>query len=234
MDNDALTYSVFYMPDGQRASAIAISTTNTSLPWDSSQVAGSSQGRIVVLAFDGVNEGRGVSAPFAVGKKGPALDILSPDPAATIPAGTEVTLLGSGFDLEDGFLPSNALSFHSDRDGDLETGDLVVATLSTGTHNLSLRGADSDGNVAETNITLTVAPAEEVPVLESLSPPNAPVGAEVTLTGPGLRSHYRGRAIRVPDGKGRPPDQHPVCGSGSRRAGAGPNLGEDWRQWLLE
>jgi hypothetical protein len=109
--------------------------------------------------------------------------ILEPNDGAAIPAGSQVTISGAGSDPEDGYLPSSSLSFRSSIDGSLGTGATVTPTLSQGKHKITLRGVDSNGLVAETSITVTVAPAASVPVINTVSPATARAGTSVTLSG---------------------------------------------------
>jgi len=61
-----------------------------------------------------------------------------------------------GFDLEDGPLADSHLSWHSDRDGALGTGQLIEANLSRGLHNITLTATDSVGLTATATIQVIV------------------------------------------------------------------------------
>lgn len=81
---------------------------------------------------------------------------MSPPAGETFDAGTPVTLQGEGADLEDGSLGDSALSWSSNRDGALGTGQLLEAPLSLGSHVITLTATDSDGQIATATVALTV------------------------------------------------------------------------------
>ena len=60
-------------------------------------------------------------------------------------------------DIEDGPLAPEALSWHSDLDGDMGTGsELLTTEMSEGEHPLKLTDEDSDGAKGKTTITFTI------------------------------------------------------------------------------
>ena len=187
-DGDPLTYCLYYLRDGVTPLPLASGVTSNSFLWNPAGYGGSAQARILVVASDGVNQGQSLSAAFTVPKKGPNLTILSPASGVAYPSyDTWVTFVGAGFDPEDGLLPSSALSFSSDIDGDLGTGEMVQRyQLSQGVHTITLMGYDSDGNTNQTSITLTISDNPPVPVLGSLSPTSGPPGSTVLVTGQNL------------------------------------------------
>ena len=90
-------------------------------------------------------------------KKAPQAFIISPTDVSIYNPGQQVTLLGEGYDVEDGILGDGALSWRSDRQGDLGIGRHVAVTdLFTGTHSITLRVADSHGESSTTTTSIIV------------------------------------------------------------------------------
>jgi hypothetical protein len=187
-DGDTLTYAVYYLHNGADPSLIARDVKTTSLLWDPAIVAGGNQARIAVVASDGVNEGQGLSPAFTVPTKGPVVSIFSPASGVSVPSNQTITFTGGGFDPEDGYLPSTALEFRSNLDGNFSTGDTVNRSLSQGVHTITLSGTDKDGNVGEASITLTVGGWNQVPVISTLEPTSGVFGSTVTITGINLET----------------------------------------------
>jgi len=183
-DGDPLTYSVFYLREGTTPIPIADNLTSTSFQWtDPTRNGGGSGAQIIVVADDGANEAVGTSGPFTVSKRPPAVTIFSPKNGVSIPAGTETVLSGAGSDAEEGSLPSNALSFRSSIDGEFGPGATNPRTLSKGVHTITLTGFDSEGNAAESSVSVTVGDASDVPVIDRITPDTGAANATVTLSG---------------------------------------------------
>ena len=182
-DGDTLTFTVFYIKDDGTPEPLAADLTTTSYSWNPGRVSGCSQGRIRVVASDGINQSWGESAPFSLARQPPSVVFLAPEPDIAVRAGFFTTLSGAGTDPEDGFLPPESLSYRSSLDGELGQGAVVSKVLSTGVHVLTLRGVDKDGNVAQASINLTVGAANQVPVVESITPNFCAPGTTVTLAG---------------------------------------------------
>jgi len=101
--------------------------------------------------------------------KAPTASITTPASGMVYAEGSAVMLQGSATDTEDGTLNGNSLSWSSNRDGDLGTGETVTAMLSVGDHVITLTATDSQGvrGMAQVNVhvngqptlgTLTVNP----------------------------------------------------------------------------
>jgi len=158
-DGDDLTYTLLFSPDAGSNWTTITSRVNGSefdLPLD--ELPGTDQGRLRVIVSDGVHTGEDQSdGTFSVERKAPQALIVSPDDGSRYTLGQQVTLIGEGYDIEDGILEDAALSWSSDLQADLGTGrHLAVTDLYTGTHELTLRVADSDGQVSTTSTTILV------------------------------------------------------------------------------
>ncbi len=162
-----LLYTVQYSPDGgANWTLLAADLDATTLSWDTSRSPGSTDGRIRVTATDGVNTGSDMSdAGFSLANHPPAATIALPAAASTFLQGYGVALSGWGFDLEDGPLGDDRLTWRSDRDGVLGNGaELTVANVSPGSHVLTLTARDSQGAEASatTNVTIITAGQPDV------------------------------------------------------------------------
>ena len=159
VDGDPLLYTVQYSPDGgANWTLLAMDLVATSLSWDTSQSPGSTDGRIRVTATDGVNTGSDTSdASLSLANHNPSAEIALPTGGSTFLQGYAVALAGGGFDLEEGRLGDDRLTWRSDRDGVLGNGEeLTVATLSPGSHVLTLTAQDSPGAEASATTNLTI------------------------------------------------------------------------------
>ena len=83
--------------------------------------------------------------------------ILSPSPGASYVVSQSVALWAQALDLEDGSLTGAAVTWQSDLDGALGTGELMhVTDLVTGTHRITLTAIDGDGGVGADTVTIFV------------------------------------------------------------------------------
>jgi len=165
-DGDGLEYAVFYSPDdGRTWRPVAQRVTQTSVQWDTSHAGGSNQGRIRVVATDGINTSFDDSdGPFRMPLKPPTAEIASPDDGASFRRPEAVLLLGRGVDLEDGELRGDALVWRSGRDGVLGTGNsLVTPDLSRGQHLITLSVTDADGMSRAASVTIHVGSVTPIP-----------------------------------------------------------------------
>ena len=165
VDGDALTFAVLYSADdGATWLTLATNLSANELAVDTGELAGSDVAGIRIIASDGMNTGQTDSAAFSVARKGPAPRILTPAADAPLSTAQPLFLRGSAYDLEDGVIPDEGLVWTSDVDGALGSGNAVTADgLAAGVHVLTLQATDSDGNAANTSITVTLeAPAAPV------------------------------------------------------------------------
>jgi hypothetical protein len=109
-----------------------------------------------VKASDGFHNASDASdGAFRVPDKAPLVHIYLPEDGDTVSA--PLNLLGYVYDLEDGAMEGTALAWTSDRDGSLGAGDTVWdVDLSPGVHVLTLTATDSQTQVGNESITITV------------------------------------------------------------------------------
>jgi len=92
----------------------------------------------------------------------PTASILAPSSDARFLVGQEVAFEGAGTDPEDGSLPTSALAWTSNKDGQIGIGVLFSRTdLSLGTHRVELVATDSKGASDTARLTLTIDPVPE-------------------------------------------------------------------------
>lgn len=152
-DNGA-TYSQI----GRDETALALRTDFDTLPGGNGTV------RIKLVMSDGANTGTTVSPPLTVPKKVPQdVRIVHPANGAVFAQQALVEFEGSAYDVDDGILDGAAVTWTSSLDGPLGTGALLnVGTLRSGTHMVTMRATDKDGNTASAVSTVHVAGAPPV------------------------------------------------------------------------
>ncbi len=175
-DSASHTYWVQYSPDGGTTwSTVATSYPETVLPVNFDLLPGAAgTGLIRVYASDGINTGEATAGPVSVPRKPPRATILYPEDGAVLHVGEFLTLLGSGFDGDTGFLSGAALTWSGPSlRGALGTGEQVnfgiLSDSAIGNHTLTLTVADADGNQAGATVNFTVE-AAPVPVYPNYPP----------------------------------------------------------------
>jgi hypothetical protein len=159
LDGDELHYIIDHSHDnGSTWHTLAIDFNETKFPLNTDYIQGSTEGLIRITASDGVNTGSDVSnIVFTVLEKAPEVVIVAPLNGTMITEGTHISFTGAGYDLEDGMLNDSNLTWISDQNGILGTGeDLWTRNLTRGVHTITLMGEDSDGNRATDQITISV------------------------------------------------------------------------------
>lgn len=90
----------------------------------------------------------------------PKASIIQPSDGSTFTEGDEIAFRGTGNDPEDGILMGNHLTWTSDKDGQIGTGQsLTTNTLSVNTHTITLTAIDYDGAIGTDSITISVTAA---------------------------------------------------------------------------
>ena len=156
-------------------------------------LSGSSAARVRVLATDGFNTTAAVSDPFFIADKPPRARILESDDIVVTNEGNRRVLQGSASDMEDGLLGPDRLSWHSDLDGPVGTGQwFSTSQLTPGTHQITLKAVDSQGQYGEDTI--------EIEVIEKLNTqPTADAGPDLSAL-PGGTVLLDGSNSQDPDG----------------------------------
>ncbi len=167
-DGDPLRFTVLFSADGKGSwRGLDADIMENELIVDSRALPGTDRGYIRVLATDGLNTAPGDSrAAFTVAAKPPQVTIIQPaDGQAWLP-GSVLTLHGSAYDTEEGFLSGAALTWHSDRQGILGYGPTVSLTkLASGAHTITLTGRDAGGSEGSAAITLQVGGPTYLPLI---------------------------------------------------------------------
>jgi len=166
LDGDELRYSVLYSNDGGETwICMAIELNETKYRIDPSQLPGGNQCLVKIIATDGFNTGYNESEFFTVANKAPSAFIRSPKKDEVFQFGEEIVFKGIAYDPEgqDGLIAE----WSSNLDGILGYGEtLQVANLSEGTHEITFTVMDSNGNIAEDKMTLTVKERSQTIVVE--------------------------------------------------------------------
>jgi chitodextrinase len=118
----------------------------------------------------------------------PLAQLLSPADGSAWFAGQAIPLRGTASDPEQA-VPAAALTWASDRDGPLGTGEAVTAPLSPGTHRVTLTATDAFGDRGTATLSVLVSPLFGPPSALVLEPPDGVgvvAGAPVTLLGLGF------------------------------------------------
>lgn len=145
-DNDPLTYTVLYSPDGVDWMTLETNMTSTSLNVDAATIPGGQAAQIRVVATDGVNSASDTSdAIFTVENKPPEAYILAPTDHSTTLPGNSFYLQGFGYSRQEGAFPGDSLHWTLDGTVDLGVGSLLLVNLPYGNHELKLTVVDSHG-----------------------------------------------------------------------------------------
>lgn len=174
-------------PDGDTVRVTVEYSTNGGATWDAlgfaegsgtmdlplAQLDGSSNARVRVSATDGLTITRRVSAPISVPVQAPRAYIGQPAPGATFMEGAAVMLSGSASATVTDTQSSVVLKWSSNRDGFLGSGDELFATLSVGTHVLTLQTSRSPTLTASASVTVTILPDYDFDGIEDAEEPAA-------------------------------------------------------------
>ena len=161
-DGEALFYNVEYSVDqGQSWESVALNLTQPQLTVALGDLRRGADLRFRVWASDGIHTtiatmSDGLALPNSV----VTVKISTPLTATTVTYGQPILFQGSGYDVDSGYLPTEALVWVSDRDGQVGSGATFSnTTLSVGTHLIELRGINHQGNSASDAIQIQVVEA---------------------------------------------------------------------------
>ena len=167
-DGDSLICTLQYNVDGgQSWTAAAIDLTEKQYAMDAAELAGTTVGKVRLLASDGLNTTADESdGLFSVPNKPPEAYITLPANGEASSVLDSVVFRGVAFDREDGPLADEALTWTSDQHGLLGTGDEALAPpFDPGWHEVVFKAQDSDGKVAERSIRLGVGNQIHLPIV---------------------------------------------------------------------
>jgi hypothetical protein len=160
-DGDPLTYWVQYsdgVTDGVRQwRSLGVDLDSNELAVELSNLAGSDDARVRVLATDGLNTTEVESPSFVVAPHAPVVLIAPGSVPSSVLQGTPLLLEARGSDLEEGALPADAFRWTSSLDGELGQGQTIYAeNLSQGTHTIRVVAADASGMEGSDEVILIV------------------------------------------------------------------------------
>lgn len=167
LDGDVLYHTVEYSPNGQSWLVLTGGTTETQFTADFDLLGGSDTAQLRVTVSDGVNTAESSVVTFVVTGKPPRVYISNPVSGSVFAPGATVTLHGSAFDPQDGWMHSeSSLVWASDRDGSLGNGELLNMTdLSQGRHTITLTATNSAGLTGSTEVSVFISYSTYLPLV---------------------------------------------------------------------
>ena len=163
-NGDDLDFTVQYSVDGGNTwQVLSPGITESTVVISTSLLAGTTQGRIRVVASDGVNTSHDDSdGDFSVPFKPPELQLIAPQSFTSYEYGQTVGFQAEAYDVEDGSLDGESIVWTSSISSTLGTGRyLALADLVTGTHIITVTATDSDGQQAQATTVVVVGGAVE-------------------------------------------------------------------------
>ncbi len=192
-DGDALTYTVQYSADaGASWQTLALDWVSTTLELSLDMLPGSDQALFRVRANDGFYTGSDTSdAFFSVVRHAPMPLIQRPLEGDFFVFDQMILLEGTAYDLEDGQLTDQALSWQSNLNGELGNGrhlNVEASALAEGEHTVTLTAVDSDGQTGATQVKMKVfRERPDLPAKLSVSPSSLSfvtyVGSKIPVAG---------------------------------------------------
>ena len=167
-DGDDLTFKLYYSTDGgNNYRVLSRPTTNTRETFHANSLEGSDTARIGISVSDGTRSSFSQTPVFSVAKHMPQVRIETPSTGAVFAERQGFILEASGYDIEDGSLPSSSFTWRSNLDGELGKGSFLVksaADLSQGTHTIAVTATDSDNMASTASVDITIARRNMLPV----------------------------------------------------------------------
>ncbi len=164
-DGDALTYSLYYSPDGKLQIPLVLETSATNYLWNTDNVPSGSSPILTLVATDGTRASMIDSRPFVLSNRPPRVAIFAPIDQTEFLSGEAVSLEGSFDDPEDGMKANAPVEWSSDRLGLLGTGTTLVTNLPIGTNIITAAVTDSQGLRGNSSLRVIVRD-QSVPRLE--------------------------------------------------------------------
>ncbi len=174
-DGDPLSFIVQYSPDNGTTwnvvytsavddeepagqGTVAQNLAAFSVTLDAANFTAGAQGLIRVWASDGLHTVSDQSnATFTVPNRVPTVTIMAPANGTTIFVEQALNLEADAYDVDGGSMDEAQVQWTSSLDGALGEGaQLTVASLSVGTHQITVRADDGQGGVATASVTVVV------------------------------------------------------------------------------
>jgi hypothetical protein len=157
VDGDPLSFDVHYSDDGGASfQPLHLGLGGSSAQVDTSQLGGSANAVLRVIASDGFHTAQGDTDPFTMADKPPQPRILSPADGAQFHYGQLVNFSGEALDAQDGSVASANLAWGNQRE-QLGTGPLLsISDLPVGVNYITLTATNSVGLSAYATISVTV------------------------------------------------------------------------------
>jgi hypothetical protein len=153
-----LTFQILYITDDNRVFSMARGLTETTFTADLRGLPGSSNGRLGVLATDGLRSAYALSGDFRVTDKPPIVWIQTPGPDDTLPADQPVNLSGQAVDVAGFSLPDEPLVWYVDREVVARGTRLALASgLQPGPHQVRLEYAPEGRTTAVGTVEIRIA-----------------------------------------------------------------------------
>ncbi len=152
-DKDTLTFDVsFVYPDGREVLAAAeVDGLQAKIAAD--RVPGGDDVTVRIRATDGFRVSVDEMSGLSLSNQAPQVVILAPVVDETFEAGAAVALVATSRDLED---ETAQVTWTSDKDGFLGSGDELTLELSAGVHQITATATDSAGGENTMSVAITV------------------------------------------------------------------------------
>jgi hypothetical protein len=152
------TFQILYITDDNRVFSLARGLTETTFTADLKGLPGSSNGRLGVLATDGLRSAYALSEDFRVADKRPIVWIQTPGPDDTLPADQPVNLSGQALDVAGFSLPDEPLVWYVDRGIVARSTRLALASgLQPEPHQVHLEYAPEGRTTAVGSVEIRIA-----------------------------------------------------------------------------
>lgn len=169
VDGDDLRFNVQYSPDnGTNWDIVAMNIPNSQVLIDRENFRGSSQAHIRVFASDGIHTSSDTSdGDFTIANASPSVEITQPETDSFALQGQTVGFTAAAIDPDLGTVSGDHLTWYSSLDGELGHGSqFSTASLSVGTHQITVFVNDGAGGVAGDSVQVTIyANASQLPSL---------------------------------------------------------------------
>jgi hypothetical protein len=158
LDRDALTYGVQFSDDrGETWKTLGMNLTEMALDVPASELTGSANALVRVMATDGVLASRATSGFFSVEDQAPFVVILWPEDGADLPQNERLIFQASVADPEGEAIKRASIRWSSSLNGNLPKGATVdVSSLKKGTHVITVTATDDAGNKGYSTVEVYV------------------------------------------------------------------------------